>query len=70
MQHEKRAFRTLRLLTHCESDTFFIAQTRIYIFASNIFKFIAIRFFFFAHQTRDSARNFLRIHLEFRDVLN
>lgn len=69
MQHEKRAFRTLRLLTHCESDTF-IAQTRIYIFASNIFKFIAILFFFFAHQTRDSARNFLRIHLEFRDVLN
>lgn len=69
MQHEKRAFRTLRLLTHCESDTF-IAQTRIYIFASNIFKFIAIRFFFFAHQTRNSARNFLRIHLEFRDVLN
>lgn len=45
MQHEKRAFRTLRLLTHCESDTF-IAQTRIYIFASNIFKFIAILFFF------------------------
>lgn len=68
MQHEKRAFRTLRLLTHCESDTF-IAQTRIYIFASNIFKFIAI-LFFFAYQTRDSARNFLRIHLEFRDVLN
>lgn len=70
MQHEKRAFRTLRLLTHCESDTFFIVQTRIYIFASNIFKFIAILFFFFAHQMRDSARNFLRIHLEFRDVLN
>lgn len=68
MQHEKRAFRTLRLLTHCESDTF-IVQTRIYIFASNIFKFIAI-LFFFAYQTRDSARNFLRIHLEFRDVLN
>lgn len=66
MQHEKRAFRTLRLLTHCES---LLLSKQEYIFLHQIFLSL-LPFFFFAHQTRDSARNFLRIHLEFRDVLN
>lgn len=50
MQHEKRAFRTLRLLTHCES---LLLSKQEYIFLHQIFLSLLPFFFFFLHIKRE-----------------